>query len=261
MEIKVFGKSLFEFNAKKGEMAVMQAYESLKAPESKYLPDFESFSAGRDSGIAIAEFINVPQGAITAYGKDVKKDESKKKDKTELTPKNVYQMQLLHKKAFKMNTNPEYVTKQLEDFKDKLNLIKSEEWDVRRGVEEVSSIVVRLENRKKYSTVKDFFEQFPYTTTSRIGGVIKSHDYLKLGKVAEFLADMPKEAMTIMKEYNTYTKEVCEKQAVFYVVANKKDFERTQKRRDPILLAQSPFGHFWQLLGAWDNEMLLLEDL
>ncbi len=44
-------------------------------------------------------------------------------------------------------------------------------------------------------------------------------------------------------------------------IADKKDFEKKDKRRDPILLAQSPFGHFWQILGAWDKEMLFLEEL
>ena len=64
-----------------------------------------------------------------------------------------------------------------------------------------------------------------------------------------------------MKQYNKHTDELCSKQAVFYIIADKKDFERTSQRRDPILLAQSPFGHFWQILGAWDKEMILIEEL
>jgi len=64
-----------------------------------------------------------------------------------------------------------------------------------------------------------------------------------------------------MKNYNKATDKLCGKQAVFYIIANKKDFEKTDKRRDPILLAQSPFGHFWQILGAWDEECLIIEEL
>ena len=72
---------------------------------------------------------------------------------------------------------------------------------------------------------------------------------------------MPKEAVAAMKEYNKGCDKLCGKQAVFYIIADKKDFEKTNKRRDPILLAQSPFVNRWQILGAWDKEMLFLEEL
>ena len=38
-------------------------------------------------------------------------------------------------------------------------------------------------------------------------------------------------------------------------------FRKAYEKRDPILLAQSPFGFYWQILGAWDKEMLLLGEL
>lgn len=50
-----------------------------------------------------------------------------------------------------LNTDPKYVDQQISDFTDKLGLIKSEEYDMRRGVNEISSIVTRLDNRKKYT--------------------------------------------------------------------------------------------------------------
>jgi hypothetical protein len=117
----------------------------------------------------------------------------------------------------------------------------------------VQGEIVRMENRKKYSSVKDFFEEYPYTNSSRIAELVKKHDHLKLGKVEQFLADMPKEAVKAMKDYTAKTKELCGKKAIFYIIANKEDFKKTEKRKDPILLAQSPFGHFWQILGAWDE--------
>jgi uncharacterized lipoprotein len=72
---------------------------------------------------------------------------------------------------------------------------------------------------------------------------------------------MPKEAVEVMKAYNAATGELCGKQAVFYIIADKKDFKKSDQRRDPILLAQSPFGHVWQILGAWDKEMIFVEEL
>jgi hypothetical protein len=75
--------------------------------------------------------------------------------------------------------------------------------------------------------------------------------------IAQFIAEMPKEAVEVMKQYNKATGELCD----FYNIADKKDFKKSDQRCDPILLAQSPFGHVWQILGAWDEEMMFVEEL
>jgi hypothetical protein len=168
---------------------------------------------------------------------------------------------MLHDESFKIKTDPTYINKQLEDYKERLNLVKSEDYDMSRGLIEIQSVVMRLENRLKYSEHKEFFEQYPYTTTSRIAPLLAANSYLKIGKIAQFVADLPKEAIDAMKNYDKECKEICGKKAIYYIMADKKDFEKSEKRRDPILLAQSPFGHFWQILGAWDKEMLLVEEL
>lgn len=256
----MFGRSLFK--ATKGDIGIKQAYNTIA--ESKYLIDFYKVLGNGNSMdftyIMTTESNSKSELSNSKYAKkDVKKEVVKEEKK--ITPKGVYDLQMLNDKSFKLKTDPIYVDGQLEGFKDKLNLMKSEEYDMGRGTKEIASIVSRLENRKKYSEVKDFFEEFPYTTTEKIDGLVKTHNHLKLGQVAQFLADMPKEAVEVMKNYNKMTDSLCKKQAVFYIIADKKDFEQTNKRRDPILLAQSPFGHFWQILGAWDEEMLFLGEL
>lgn len=57
------------------------------------------------------------------------------------------------------------------------------------------------------------------------------------------------------------TVELCQLKPVFYVIAEESDFKEKDKKRDPILLAQSPFGVYYDILGAWDKEMLLLSEL
>jgi len=200
-------------------------------------------------------------GGGNTYVLQKKKEEKALKSKMKLTPKRVHELKFLNKKDFKINVDPKYVDDQVQMFKDKLNLIKVSEFDMSRGTNEIASILKRMENRKLYEKHQVFFEQFPYTTTERVNNVVKNHDHLKLGQVEQFMADMPKEATDVMKAYNAECFKLCGKQAVFYIVADKKDFQKSDKRRDPILLAQSPFGHVWQILGAWDEEMLLLEDL
>jgi len=258
MKIKLFGRDLFEAKKSTGENMLIASLEDRN--KSKYLPDFYS----RIGGIEWEEVVSLNEITYSSGGVGLKGKKPKtkpKKKKVVLTPKGVYEMKMLNDKAFKIDINTKYVDDQLADFKDKLDLIDAEEYDMRNGVKEISSIVTRLENRKQYNKFKKFYDQFPYTTTTRITKMEKEHDYLKMGQVAQFIADMPKEATQLMKEYNKQTKDLCGKQAVFYIIADKKDFKKTNERRDPILLAQSPYGHFWQILGAWDKEMLFLEEL
>lgn len=257
MEIKLFGKKLFEINKRTGIDLLINSSSNSDESQSKFLYDF--YKGGNNTDF-VSQYVEV----VKISNDTKKKLESRKKplkEQIKITPKGIYELKMLNDLTFKLNTEEEYVDKQINDFKDKLSLIKSEEYDMRRGVEEIRSVVMRLENRKKYPQFKNVFEEFPYTTTTKISELTKIHNHLQLGQIAQFLADMPNEAIEVMKKYSNATESICNKQAVFYIIADKKDFQKSNTRRDPILLAQSPFGHFWQILGAWDKEMLLIEEL
>ncbi len=265
MEIKLFGKSLFE--VKSGNAVGQYLYNSAvdKLKESKFMIDFY-----RDTGQANNGFLSfdyavaaMPAGALEVKGKKGAKAKKAAKPVApkELTPKDVYILKTLDDKDFQIKTDPAYVDEQIATFTEKLGMIKKQEADWNYGTTEIGSILMRLENRKKYPDHKEFFGEFPYTTTAKIGDLVKEYSYLQLGEVSQFLADMPKDAVDVMKNYTKECEKLCDKKPVFYIIANKKDFQKSQSRRDPILLAQSPFGHFWQILGAWDEEMLLIEEL
>lgn len=266
MQIKLFGKSLFEITKSTGEYFYNTAIDKLK--KSDFLIDFYKDTGSSNEGSIPTTLSNyvvatTDSGHMVGFPKAEQPAENKKaeEEKVEITPKGVYELKTLHDESFVLKTGTEYLDDQIETFKEKLGMIKASEFDMNYGTTEIGSILMRLENRKKYEEFKEFFEEFPYTTTNKIKDLVKEHNHLKLGQVQQFLADMPKEAVDVMKKYNTNCTKICEKKAVFYIIANKKDFEKTQTRRDPILLAQSPFGHFWQILGAWDEEMILLEEL
>jgi hypothetical protein len=256
MEIKLFGKKVFEFKKSGSEMLIYNSNQALE--KSKFLPDFHTMRENYDSNWGIGMST---EGSIMSASKGKGKNIKEEKKTPDLTPKNVFEMKLLNDDAFKINVDPAYIEEQLNDFKDKLNLIKITEFDMSRGTNEISSFIVRLENRKQYKKYHKFFDEYAYTTTAKINGVVKQHSNLKLGKVEQFIADLPKEAITSMKDYTKTTEQICGKKPIFYIIADKKDFEKSDQRRDPILLAQSPFGHFWQILGAWDEEMMFLEEL
>jgi len=252
MELKLFGKSIFEFN-KKDKLAYFVS-ESLK--NTKYLPDFYDVNGFRN----VTEKVIIKNDANGELVAVPAKDEIQE-TATILSPKGVYELKLLNQKGFKIKTEKEYVDEQIKQFTDKLNIVTLSNKDMSRGVKEISSILIRLKNRKKYGEFEHFYSEYAYTVSTKIKEVVDKHSYLRFGRVEQFVADLPKEAIDEMKKYTDNTKKLCDKKPIFYIIADKKDFKKTEERRDPILLVQSPFGHFWQIIGAWDREMLLLEEL
>jgi len=125
---------------------------------------------------------------------------------------------------------------------------------------QIEGMIKRLENRKKYPEVAKFYEAFPNTTDYAIDALLQKYK-LVLQESTLFIPTFPDEATRVMKEYSVITEKLTKEKPVFYVIAEETDFREKQKRLDPILLAQSPFGFYWQILGAWDKEMILLSEL
>ena len=125
---------------------------------------------------------------------------------------------------------------------------------------EVNALIERLENRKKYSEHRAFFENYQNTTDEKIAILLKKYD-LVMQTSDIFVPEFPDDAIKTMNAYTEKMKIICEKKPVFYVIAEPDKFRKAYEKRDPILLVQSPFGFYWQILGAWDKEMLLLSEL
>lgn len=125
---------------------------------------------------------------------------------------------------------------------------------------EVEALIERLENRKKWEDHKAFFNEFQNTTDEKIGQLLDKYD-LVMNTSDLFVPEFPDDAIAVMKAYTEEMQKVCGKKPVFYVIAEPDKFRKAYERRDPILLVQSPFGFYWQILGAWDKEMILLSEL
>lgn len=125
---------------------------------------------------------------------------------------------------------------------------------------EVEGLIERLENRKRWEEFKEFFNEFQNTTDEKIEKLLDKYD-LVMNTSDLFVPEFPDDAIAIMKAYTEKMEELCGKKPVFYVIAEPDKFRKAYERRDPILLVQSPFGFYWQILGAWDKEMILLSEL
>jgi hypothetical protein len=125
---------------------------------------------------------------------------------------------------------------------------------------EVEGLIERLENRRKWEEFKGFFNEFQNTTDEKIDDLLNNYD-LVMNTSDLFVPEFPDDAIAIMKTYTEKMDALCGKKPVFYVIAEPDKFRKAYEKRDPILLVQSPFGFYWQILGAWDKEMILLSEL
>lgn len=145
---------------------------------------------------------------------------------------------------------------------EKISVLKDKEKLINQDYSkrEITALIQRLENRKKYPEYKEYFDKFQNTTDEKIDVLLEKYDLVM--KTADiFIPEFPDIAVQTMKEYTEKIELVCGKKPVFYVIAEPQLFKKAYEKRDPILLVQSPFGFYWQILGAWDKEMLLLSEL
>lgn len=133
--------------------------------------------------------------------------------------------------------------------------------------ETIKDVLQRLKNRQKYASSKDvraFFDGFKNTSDEMVTELLKAHRHLKIGPADDFIPEFPTDAHETMIAYSEKVVSMCDQKPVFYIIAKAKDFKTktgVREKRDPILLVQSPFGLYWQILGAWDEEMILVNDL
>lgn len=125
----------------------------------------------------------------------------------------------------------------------------------------------RLRARLEYRNdpkVRAFFDKYQTTTCEAIDKLLDKYEHLRIGPADDFIPEMPDDALTAIAGYTKMCAQIAKFKPVYYLIAPASEFKRkaeVNKRRDPILLVQSPFGFFWQILGAWGPEMRMLEEI
>ena len=186
---------------------------------------------------------NLMQRSQSKTGKDVR---------TKVTPKEVHT-------ELELPVSPmalENLEEKIALVQDKLNVVYGNKY----SREQLNGMIVRLNNRKKYNEVAEFFGSFKTTNDEKIDALLKKY-YLEINTSDLFVPDFPKEAIDVMEDYTKEVVKLCGKKPVYYVIAEAGEFQKKYEKRDPILLAQSPFGFYYSVLGAWSDEMLILHEL
>ena len=135
---------------------------------------------------------------------------------------------------------------------------------------EVTGMIACLENRKKYDalfelggrkiTFREFFSRYDATDQEKIDALLKKHG-LVMKEADIFIPNFPDDAVQAMTDYTAAIEALTKQKPRFFVIATADLFREKYADRDPILLAQSPFGFYYMILGAWDAEMMLLTEL
>jgi len=234
-------KSLFKKNT-----TPQFLFPTLGGLDETFLFDFKNYQS-QYTGATLNSFITV--GSSSDSGEGESSNETKRK--IAVKPKDVLN---------ELETIPTPWT--LSNLDDKIEVLKYKADLITQhySKREVQGLIERLENRKQWHKFKNFFQEFQNTTDEKIDILLEKYDLVM--KTSDlFIPEFPDDAISVMKKYTDNMQKLCKKKPVFYVIAEPDKFKKAYEKRDPILLVQSPFGFYWQILGAWDKEMILLSEL
>lgn len=190
---------------------------------------------------------------LVANGTGIPTNNIEEETKINVRPKDVFDE--LERVPNPIDLDPESISKKIELLERKIKL-----GDIQFYTEQqMRGMIVRLKNRVHYNEHKEFYDQYQYTTQEKIDGFIEKYN-LCIKKSTLFVPTFPDDAINAMESYTKETEKFTKKPE-YYVIAKEDDFKKKERKLDPILLVQSPFGFYWQILGAWDEEMLLLDEL
>lgn len=122
-----------------------------------------------------------------------------------------------------------------------------------------------LKNRQKYINGKYDFE-WAMTTQEVIDDLCKRYK-LKVVALKQYYTLVPKGGIMEMKRYTEQYKKLVGDVPIFELIIkdddtqSDEDKQQRKKNRDPILLANSPFGNFFFVLGAWDDEVEVVDEI
>jgi len=114
-----------------------------------------------------------------------------------------------------------------------------------------------LKSRKLF---KKYYTKFNWkiTTQQKIQELVKKYK-VQCVFLSGYYKSLPMEAITELERFMDAWELVCEDiQPNFQLII---DYGGKEQKKDPILLASSPFGNWYYILGAWDKEVEIVDDL
>lgn len=156
----------------------------------------------------------------------------------------------------------------LEDLQKKLELVYERaelyKTTLRRVIpEDLRHAITVLEARKNYPKLTQWIP-WKTTTQAKIDSLCKKYKLTHRG-TEDFIPELPQAAVDEITAYKKVHEAAFNHEpkitppVVLSVIAPTSMFET--RKGDPILLAKSPFGDFFYVLCAWDEEVAFVKDL
>ena len=152
----------------------------------------------------------------------------------------------------------------LSDLDKKIKVIKERikvlsDYTSETNLQEEHEVLGYLEARKKYIKYKELFA-YPTTNDELIQNLCKEYK-LKLVGVTQYSGTMPQEAIDELIKFKKSCLKIRSDKPIVRLIVPDNDPKIEKRKRDPILLVSSPFGRWDYILGAWDKEVLIVDDL
>lgn len=115
-----------------------------------------------------------------------------------------------------------------------------------------------LKARKKFSRYEKYFH-WATTTDSKIQELVDKYK-VQFVPFESYSKSIPNEATDELEKFSSAWEKVVDDEFSpdLKLIT---DYKGPEHKKDPILLAESPFGAWWYILGAWDKEVEIVDDL
>jgi len=113
-----------------------------------------------------------------------------------------------------------------------------------------------LKARKNFAKFGKEFK-WPATNQKLIDDLCAKYKVCKVA-LAPYYRNIPMEAIDEIEKFSEAFSKVAKTKPSFELII---DSGGKEQKKDPILLARSPFGRWYYVLGAWDKEVEIVDDL
>lgn len=113
-----------------------------------------------------------------------------------------------------------------------------------------------LKARKAYRKYGHLFK-WSVTTQEKINELLQKYKLMQVN-LSSYARNIPNEALDEIEQFASAYEYILTTPPEFQLIC---DFGGPEQKKDPILLARSPFGNWWYVLGAWDKEVEYVDDL
>lgn len=194
-------------------------------------------------------YISLSSSSLLTVGFNTAEEEDPNDNREEVKP-----IEIIHLLESGVNVSVYNINKKLQQIEKRIANIEELKQIIPADLHRAHEMLLA---RKKYSK---HFKKFTWKTTTKekIEELIEKYKLFHRS-YGDFIGTVPSQALEEMIAFNKAFKSVSEGNATFTVIAPPKYFK--SRKGDPILLADSPFGDFYYILCAWDEEVSIVEEL